>query len=60
MNEQVRNPKIVSVTPGVPPVPEPHPADYSSLINDETYARIDELCPQDVLSGGRTIKRFEW
>ena len=60
MNGHIRSPKIVRVTQGVPPVPEPHPADYSSKISDATIEHLKEVCPQDILSGGRTIKRFEW
>ncbi len=58
MNELFRSPQVVSLTPGKPNVPVPHPADYSSEISDDTFDLIDEVCPQQ--PGGRTIKRFEW
>jgi hypothetical protein len=59
MQEHFRSPQVVSLTPGKPNVPEPHPADYSFEIRDDVLALIDEVCPQQP-TGGRTIKRFEW
>lgn len=59
MNEP-RAPQIVRVTPGLPPVPEPHPAAYDSHVAEEVYELIDTLCPQEELAAGKTIKRFEW
>ncbi len=59
MHEHIRSPQVVSLAPGKPNVPEPHPADYSSEVSEKVFDLIDELCPQQP-TGGRTIKRFEW
>jgi hypothetical protein len=60
MSDRIRASKIVRATAGRPNVPDPHPADYSTRISNDTLALIDEACPQDVLSGGKVLKRFEW
>lgn len=53
-------PRAVGVVPGPPLVPEPFPADYHDEIPEEMFALIDELCPQDVLAGGKTLAKFEF
>jgi hypothetical protein len=60
MSDQPRPSRVVSMTPGEPRVPEPHPADYSNNIPDSVLDLIDERCNQNELSSGRTIQRFEW
>lgn len=59
MNDQFRSPQAISTTPGRPNAPEPHPADYSSEIDDRVFGLIDEVCDQEP-ADRRIIKRFEW
>lgn len=60
MKETSRAPKTVRLTAGKPRVPEPHPADYSEAIPETAFQLIDERCDQSVLSGGKTLQRFDW
>lgn len=59
MHDEIRKSRVVRMNAGEPRVPEPHPADYSKPISDQTLSLIDELCNQNELSSGRVIQRFE-
>ncbi|MDB5439772.1 MAG: hypothetical protein JWM33_2199 [Caulobacteraceae bacterium] len=57
MNEDPRAPKVVSLTPGKPRVPEPHPAEYGDA-PDEMFAHIDRETDQAAMAAGKVVKRF--
>lgn len=42
------------------PLPDPAPAEYCDDLNEEFFAKIDEKCDQEELSGGRIIRSFDW
>ena len=59
-HDQRPGPVTVNATVGKPLAAEPSPADYHDEIPEEMFAFIDAHCPQDLLSGGKSISKLDY